>query len=384
METWESNHINNKKEICLVMWYDSINFGTCLQAYALTKILSDLGYTTYVCNSHKYFYGIKHPVYTVKNIFFKVKRNKRGTVSDLKIRQEKNHSFSEKANNIYMVRSRREYYKRLDNTHIFITGSDQIWNPYIVTPPFLLAMIKNRKDVKRIAYGSSIGVNVIPKNKRVFYERYLRLFDSIGLRENTAVTEIEKIIKGRVKVKQVLDPTFLVNVQDYIELAKESSEFEYLKNEKFIVSYFVAKTHMQNRDIALFSKEHDCNVINIVGESGETLDCAVNINNVGVKDFLWLLKNAVYIVSDSFHASVFSILFQKQFIIFKRFKDNEINSQNSRISDLFELIEIPDRLVDGKEGFEILCQTINYDSVNKILSNKIKDSRKFISESVER
>lgn len=370
------------REICLVTWYDSINFGTCLQAFALSKILKEYGYFPYICSNHKYFYGVKHPIYTIENIILKLKNKHKKENTFLCIRKEKNHLFAENNNNIFIVQNRKSYYKKINNTYIFITGSDQIWNPNIVTPPFLLAMVKKRKDIKRIAYSSSIGKKVIPANKKVMYKKYLSLFNVIGVREQDAITEIENIVRNGIKVEHVLDPTLLIDVQIYRNLANHSNEFEYLSDRNYIICYFVGKSNLYNKNIKEFAAEYDCEVINIVGEAVEKLECAVNLIDVGVEDFLWLLLNAKYIVSDSFHASVFSLIFQKQFLIFKRFNDNDPNSQNTRIFDLLSMLKIPERLVDEWSDLKVLLRDINYHSVNQILNDEIENSKIFLRNAI--
>lgn len=384
MELQENNRMNKENEICVVAWYDSVNFGTCLQAYALSKTLKDLGYSSYICSNHKYFYGIKHPIYTMSNIISKLYDTSKKENDSLKVRKEKNHHFAQINNNIFIVNNRRDYYRKINSTYIFITGSDQIWNPSIITPPFLLAMIKARKNVKRIAYGSSIGTNIIPLNKKRMFKKYLSLFHSIGVREHSAVVEIKKLVKHTVQIKQVLDPTFLVDPQIYIDLANHSSEFEYLRNINYIICYFVGNLNIYNENIFQFASEYNCKVINIVGESVEELECATNLFDVGVEDFLWLLINAKYVVSDSFHASVFSLLFQKQFLIFKRFKDDDIHSQNSRIYDLFTMLNISERLVDEYDNLDKLMQCIDYQKINQILGNLIEDSKIFLKNSISK
>ena len=384
MELWENNRMNKKKEICVVTWYDSVNFGTCLQAYALSKTLKDLGYFPYICNNHKYFYGIRHPIYTMSNIIFKLYGLRKEKNDFLNARKEKNYYFAKKNNNIFIVNNREEYYEKINSTNVFITGSDQIWNPNMVTPPFLLAMIAYRKDVKRIAYGSSIGTDIIPPNKKRMFKKYLSLFDSIGVRERNAVVEIEKIVKHTIQIRQVLDPTFLVEPQIYIDLANQSSGFKCLSSENYIICYFVGKANIYKENIHRFASEHNCKVLNIVGETIEKLECAINLFDVGVEDFLWLLINAKYVVSDSFHASVFSLLFQKQFLIFKRFKYDDIHSQNSRIYDLFTILNIPERLVDEYDNLERLLQCIDYQRINQILKNLIVESKIFLKDNISK
>lgn len=374
--------MNSKNEICLVAWYDSVNFGTCLQAYALSKTIKDLGYLPYILNTHKYFYGINHPIYTLTNILSKLHRTKKDEKA-FDVRKEKNHCFAQKYNNVYVVHDKKEYNRKINSTQIFVTGSDQIWNPYIVTPPFLLAMTQDRNNIKRIAYGSSIGTGNIPFNKRNMFKKYLMLFDSIGVREYSAAIEINNLLKSTVTIKQVLDPTFLIDPPIYIDLAGKSKGFEYLNNKKYVLCYFVGNVKLDFADIGRFASECGCEVINIVVESKGMNDCTMNLYDVGVEDFLWLLLNAKYVISDSFHASVFSILFQKQFLIIKRFKDDDTRSQNSRIVDLFSKLHISSRFVEASTSFEILLQDIDYSYIQKTLKKMIEDSRKFLTEGLE-
>ena len=97
-----------------------------------------------------------------------------------------------------------------------------------------------------------------------------------------------------------------------------------------------------------------------------------------------LINNAQYIITDSFHITVFSIIFQKQFYTFKRFNDKKNNSQNSRVVNLLDMFELKDRLIanNSKEIYE--REIIDYSRNNVIIQNEIQKSKKYLLESIDR
>src|SRR5574344_313796 len=158
---------NNNKNVCVITWYNSLNYGTCIQCYALTQFISKNGYHVFVPESFKYYYGLKHPIETIgkiKSITSKKDKNVQKDTVELpreirkgyEVRKNKNTEFAYSMNTVVHFNSRREFNEFINKINIFVTGSDQIWNPDYVTPPHLLSCAKSIN--KKIAYGCSIGV----------------------------------------------------------------------------------------------------------------------------------------------------------------------------------------------------------------------------------
>ncbi len=358
--------------IGLITWFDSYNYGTCLQCYALSKYLNKKGYEVYIPDNLKYYYGMNHPIETLKKIRGKItdrKRNKNVCVSSsleyaYKIRRQKNHVFAYTENKIYRINSRKEYYKMLSTFDTFITGSDQIWNPYFFSPTMLLSFTDNRH--KRISYSSSLGVSEIPKKFKKVYKKYLSRFDTISVREKTAENLIKNIVNKEVVT--VLDPTFLLNGSFWKEFAERYKDM--LPDEDFIFCYFIGKNISWHDDIKKIDKFKNVKIITALSESNIIPDFGEIVPDAGVGDFVSFISNARCVVTDSFHAVALSINMNKDFIVYKRFVEDTGVSQNSRIYDLLKAYGLENRIINNKNTFDnVIKNNISYKSINEKLDN---------------
>lgn len=386
--------INKKIYICVMTWYRSLNYGTCLQCFALAKKLESMGYKVCVPGKMRY-YSIKHPkdlicrvirklkhiIYSV-NTIKKFKEMDKVYQNDYMIRKKKINKFINDELTIYKLPNKKSF-KELDrNMNIFITGSDQIWNPNYISLPYLLNFVNDY--TLKVAYGSSIGVQHIPLHNRAMYKKYLTRFDAIGVREKSAQNELTTILKK--KIETVLDPTFLLNKEEWIDITRGVQIPEnIISNQGFIFCYFIGENQEWTEIVKTIARERNLPVFVALSESYIIPNVGTPFGQAGIKEFIWMLANSTFNFTDSFHATALSINFQKEVVVFKRFKDNERNSQNSRIIDLLELFKIKDRLVTSQNPADkIINNPINYDRIKTILDNEKARSMKFITDSLNK
>nr|WP_294493431.1 polysaccharide pyruvyl transferase family protein [uncultured Anaerosporobacter sp.] len=386
------NMENHIRKICVVTWFNSLNYGTCIQCYALTKYLSNQGYIIFVPESYRYYYGLRHPYETCLRILSKIKQManppnaaKNENLNDSFIREgyvvrkKKNTQFAYSYNNIYKISSRRDYINLIKGCDVFITGSDQIWNPGYVTPPYLLSFTNNSQ--KKIAYGSSIGVDYIPEKLKKQYKKYLSRFNKIGVRELTAQRELEQLLDK--EVWNVLDPSFLLTKNEWKEITLGEVK-KSLINEKFIFCYFIGKNTGWMTDVRAFAEKNQLKVYCALSESNIVPEYGIPLADIGVQEFIEYLLYASCVITDSFHAAALSINFNKPFAVYKRFEDNENGSQNSRILDLLEKFCLERCLVSGNvHDLNFLLNTFDYTRVNKILEQDRIESKRFLKEAIE-
>lgn len=373
-------------------WYNSINYGTCLQAYALSQFLKKHSYNVFFVEGLKYYYGLHNPVETITAIIKKyINKHKKQPNSEYKFndinldiqekyikRKLKNTNFTNTKMSIHTNYSKNEYKKMLDNTNIFITGSDQIWNPNYVCTHNLLAFAPKHK---KIAYASSMGVDKIPFFLRGMYKKYLSRFYKIGVREKTAQIELSKLLKKDVVT--VLDPTFLLNKKDWINII-DKENCEKLPGKKYIFCYFIGKNRDWEKKIEEYALKNDYEVICAPSESYIIPDVGIAKPELGVEEFVNFLMNADIVSTDSFHAVALSINFNKKFAVFKRFKDTDKKSQNSRIIDVLNTFKLSNQLIDGENTLEkVLEKDIDYSETNNILNELRNSSEKFLINAIE-
>lgn len=371
------------KKIGIVTWFDSFNYGTCLQCYALSEFLIRQGFDTFIPESFRYYYGVKHPIQSTKKIIEKVKAKlnppnqvltvPKELVDSYEVRKFKNHKFAYERNNIYEIKNRNDYYSMINNSNVFVTGSDQIWNPEYVTPPFLLSFVD--KKTKKIAYASSIGVSKIPENKIDFYKKYLSLFDAIGVREIAAKKELEKLIDKEIVT--VVDPTLLLDGKFWKNIA-DGYDNNYDLKQKYIFCYFIGKNDKWQSDVEQFAIKKNLKIYCALSESNLVPNIGQIFPDAGVVDFLALLSKAEYVFTDSFHAVTLSINMNKNFYVYKRFKDFSLNSQNSRITNVLRMFDLKERLITNDNSLNDINDTIAYNITNELLAKERTLSQEFL------
>ena len=253
--------------------------------------------------------------------------------------------------------------------NVFIAGSDQIWNPVCtggVDSNFFLNFVDGRVN-KRIAYAPSLAHASF--EDKILNEMcgYIEKFDAISVREESG----KKILKNNTSknIEVVLDPTMLLEEKDYKTLEI---------NPKFDKPYIFV--YMLEKDdpclIEYVSKISQEKAIDIVYIHLNNLFRGKHVHNVygcKVGEFLWYIRNAKYVVSNSFHATVFSIIFQKKFCTFKTEKSY------SRMVGLLNTLGLEDRIYNKEFMIE---SDINYDEVILKLKTLRKPSESYLIKSI--
>lgn len=384
------------KNICLVTAATSVNFGTCVQSYALAVYLADKGFNVKIPSTHRFYYGCRHPFATAYNITgkLKLKVTKRKSLGNTRVklsneilngysrRIEKNTDFMNSTNLIFSPKSRSDYYSMVKNSDVFISGSDQIWNPYYVQPPFVLAMAG--KDKTKLAYGSSIGVSHIPKKKRRFYKKYLSEYNAIGVREKTAATLLADLLDRNIQV--VLDPSFLLDKNRWnLAISTQVKDSAVLQSGSYIFCYFIGEKSDWEKDVQLYAEKTGYPVFCALSESKRIPGVGKPLADLGVAEFISYIMNAKCVVTDSFHAMALSLNFNTKFVGYKRFDDTDIRSQNSRIYDLLNTFGMESRLVDDYQdnAMDIYMSEIDFSESNAEIENKRKSSEAFLLSAIK-
>lgn len=305
------------------------NYGNRLQNYALQQVLIKLGYDVTSL--------INYPVFNFYKKYY-LRRIKYHNVSKLDSyslnleRAKSFESFNELicfSNKIYTIKSKFDF-------DYLVVGSDQVWNPFFdrLSDMDLL----NIPNIKKIAYSASFGISELPKSVDSKYiSKCIQDFDKISVRED-AGKEILKQCGVKKEIEVLLDPTMLLTREEWSSIAKKPS---FMHSDNYILLYFlgdISETRMQEiKKISLIKKYK---IINILDKKSQYYTC-------GPSEFLYLVKNASLICTDSFHASVFSILFNNTFIFYDREEKNLVN-MNSRVVTLLSKLKINDRIYNGE------------------------------------
>lgn len=250
--------------------------------------------------------------------------------------------------------------KRLDmEDSCFIFGSDQIWRK--VMSPRLMTYFGDflKNDVPRIAYAASFGVDYwqFDENESKKIIHLLKKFKAISVREESAV----RLLKERgIEAQLVLDPTLLLQSNDYACLETEVSR--QFANHRHVFLYCLDKHPLQDEMILRINEKTKMLVMNIM-------------ENLQIDNWISGLRTANYVVTDSFHGTVFSILFHKKFIVVA-------NEQRglTRLQSLLKMFGLENRLIMSFENFdcEKLDAEIDYELVDVFLNQEREKSFAFL------
>ena len=170
----------------------------------------------------------------------------------------------------------------------------------------------------------------------------------------------------------------LLNTSEWDRVSKKPPQINSLniKEKKYILNYFLGNLSIEiKNEIEQIAKENDCKIINILDKNDPFYAC-------GPSEFIWLEKNAFLICTDSFHSSVFAILYKKPFIIFNR-DDGQIgkNSMNSRLETLLSKFKLDDGYYNGKITKNLL--KCDYSHIDKLLKEERIKAEKFLKDALD-
>ena len=346
---------------------DNDNYGNRLQNYATNYVLNKLGpdinVDTFInevdFNSKRKCIEKTIKKYIKKIIFFNKKTHE----------SERYKNFCEFNKNIKFATKKINAFSKIKDYDYVLVGSDQVWNPTfyrLTTEVDLLGFVAPNK---RIAFAASFGVNYIPEKIKKRVGKALKMFKAISVRED-AGKEIVKDISNRSDVDVLVDPTMLLSADEWDKVAKKPTM---LKCKKYILNYFLGNLSEKRRnEIKRVAEENECEIIDILNKESPFYNC-------GPSEFLYLEKNAFLVCTDSFHSSVFAILYNRPFVVFDR--EDNMESMSSRIDTLIHKFKLKDRKYKGK----LLRENLNHDYMEayEILDDERKKSYKFLKNALE-
>ena len=366
-------------QIGLVTWMGLGNYGTSLQAFALHEFLRKRGYKVYITASFpksKGFCSYLKLLLIVTGVMWL--RNKWRFRNENK-KQKKIRSFKKKYFNVPILETERQRRKYVENTDVFITGSDQIWNTYYTFNPFMFLDFATNK--KKVAYASSIGTNSVNDVYKNNVKQLLLQFDYIGTRENEAVKVLSELT-GRHDIEQVLDPTLLLDSKEWKCACKKSKLAIHVPDE-FIFCYLIGNNERYYEQLQQVKKTIGIkNVVIVTSEENPSfcLEGAIIYDNADPFEFVALIEKSSFVCTDSFHATAFCINLQKEFVEFLRFVDTDISSQNSRIYDILSHYNLKNRIFETSAQWYL---PIQFKQSEEILISDREKSIQFLITAIE-
>lgn len=360
------------------------NYGGLLQAYALQTVLERMGHEVVVFDSPNYM-----PISFLKKCLAYPKRfvDKYILGKNIKITRETTFNRETAIIRRYVQPFTDKYIHRYEVTNLnslknedfdaLIVGSDQIWRPVLfknIEDAFF--DFARDWDVKRIAYSASFGVDTweYSHEQTLNCEELIQMFDAVSVREKSGVDLCRNKL-GRYDVEWVLDPTMLLGKSDY-ESVIAKSHVPMQENQGELFFYILDETPLKKKILTHLSDEMGYRPFKVSAPIDDFSLPAEQRVQPPVEQWLTAFRDAKFIVTDSFHASVFSILFQKQFVVI----GNQFRG-STRMQSLLEMFGLQERMVSSIHDVKNL-NMIDYHVISERLAFLKSKSLSFLEKSL--
>lgn len=367
------------KKIATITTHSALNYGAVLQAYALSTYLNDAG-----CHCEVLDYQPSYIKDSYKSI--KIPHNISGLLlsgfqgmhyREREVRRNRFETFRKNwLRTTYEIATKKEELISLANKFdVLICGSDQIWNPQL--HHFDEAYFLSYPEIKarRMSYAASFGQDSLDENSKTEIARRISTIERFGCREYTA----QKVIKELTgqDAAMVLDPVFLISAKIW---QKMETAFG-CQNGEYTLAYFLSNPGNSAKAAKQYAQETGKQLYSIGFSPRDVNNGAINCYDLGPQEFLSAIDGADTVITNSFHATAFSIIFHKQF--FTRISSGN-DSRNDRMLSLLKQLGLENRTFTDETASRIdFSQKIDYEAVETKLQQLILSSKKFLRDSIE-
>lgn len=349
-------------KVGIVTWYKNGNFGGTLQAFSLSKVFASFGVEVEFVN-YRPDGGLKRKIKNAMIYCFCpcVMESRWKIWNFVKMNLRETPQLND-----YEALS--DYARK--NFDFVVCGSDQIWASFkdkLLPEVNYLTFIPS---CFRVAYAPSIGLNEIPERHKSLFTKFVSDFTFLSVREKKGA-ELIRALTG-LECRVVIDPSLLLTSSDWNKLLPEKR----FMNKPYIFCYFLRRNDVYVSFVKKMSRHLNCQVIAYqIKREGEL---RLPMKSGGPLNFVHAIRDAEYVMTDSFHGCAYALLFKKALGLFKRFSDDESFCQNSRLYNILEKLGINDIWIDNDDIQTFMVKQINYDEVMDKLSALRSDSLDYI------
>lgn len=345
----------------IITFHDTLNYGASLQCYALQKKLNSMGVDTDVIDYKCSWFNKRYSPFYIENKSFSKLAYMIAALPMNIAKQKKKREFHKNFLRLSTPYDRTTINNANDVYDLFVTGSDQVWNWKLTDfdTTFFLDFVN--KDKKKYSYAASFGFHAIDDDKKDKYIELLSGYSAISVREQRAVELVNETVGEKADL--VCDPVFLLKKEDWALIAGKVDVKDY------ILLYSINDTDAYKYALKLSEKTGKKLVY--LGAPIKRVGNFIPKRNVGPIDFLGYFMNADYIVTDSFHGTAFSILFEKQFVSLLA---RQTHNGNSRLKSLLEILGLDNRIVGEDLSPDTIFVDVDYENANRRLSDYADNS----------
>lgn len=367
-----------ERRVGIITFHCSDNYGAMLQAYGLKKYLNKKDILAEIVRYEPFYMTGRHwwiPYIPIKGVAGCVWLGLKRWKNHLRMGKE---FFELRAN---MKSFRKRYLCEEGRRKMFfafqlqaltypyyIVGSDQIWNPDITCGlrKVYFGGFKNKRKERVIAYAASLGGGKLDAKYDRGFSELLRFVDSISLREKEAVSYVNTFYQKDIPV--VVDPVLLLDQESWESVEKEPEQKGY------ILVYVTEKNREMIDYVKKISEEKALSVVELRADKEKDPDFYVDYT-AGPAEFLGYIHKADYVVTNSFHGVVFSIIYQKKFLVFQH------SSYHARIENILQICGLEGR-VYRRDTAEEIDAYIEWDEVKKKMDGKVCSSKEYLRKQI--
>lgn len=362
--------MEHMQKIALMTWHHVENYGTAYQAYALKSVIQSLGFSVDLIDYRR---NCEAPLKQRRLIDLLAAMCHRIGQESVKMYVEPKAMFNEFFEKYFTYTKRCTYSQDFCKLNMkyngFVCGSDQIWGPEWFDSRFFLDFVSDGNRL--IAYAPSFGVDEIhDKDIEKEMSKQIRRFKHLSVRESSGCCIIKKIT-DRDDTINVLDPVLLLKKNEWEQIEDRSINIP----NKYMLLFF-----LKNNQVYF---NHAINLAHMMGFEPIVMHCTqsedseyANIENGSPEQLLWLIQNASYVCTDSFHITVLAIIFNREFLVYNKTIAPEIEDKSGRIVDLLRRLEIQGHLYTPEK---VNIDMIDYVQVNTKLEMLRTDSIRYLA-----
>lgn len=356
-------------KVGIITLHHTTNYGATFQAYGLWKAIKELGHEVEIIDYRSYKVARAHlgkclpirktQIWNSQFIPFSIQawRMRKFLVDNMDLSRQKT----------YTKTGLKKFSKDYD---VVVCGSDEIWHLYSPLTGFDASFFLDFVDsqTSRVSYAPSFSQTKNLGQHEQLIRDLIARFDAISVRDSHSLSLIKKCDRS---ARIVLDPTFLVDFSQLQIEPKQTKEYILLytvknfseEQKKWVKSWLNARPELALPIISL-------------GKSNEIAN--INLISVSPQEWLGYFKNASYIITNSYHGTIFSLKYERDFTVFT-------TKNNIKIKDLLRTLGLESRIIDSAEWDSDFKQSmsINYEPVNKILEREIAKSKKYLLDAIE-
>lgn len=353
----------------IITFHEVLNYGAILQNYALQKAIEaiepNIKIETIDCK--KDYFENKTKLISInekdklKSLFI--------SLFLLSFKFIKKRRFKKFISNEINMSKKYSSFEEIGKYDALIVGSDQVWNPEITKYDSNLFLdFVSGADTKKISYAASIGNDKISDQEKKFIKNNIGNLDQISVRESSAVDVFNEL--GFYNITKVLDPTLLISKNEWLKLDKGNFNLK-----KYVLVYSLEKNVLLDKVANKVASRYDLEVIYMIPSKKKDF---FKFNSAyGPYEFISIIKNASFIVTNSFHGTAFSVVFEKEFLTVPH------KTRGTRMKGLLYDLDLRSRIIENESDESLSnIDPIDYKVVTSRLETMKKESIDFLRNAI--